>query len=93
MQGRKSIDPNWKAIHEDGTDFSGDEHPAMVTLKTGQPVYNVLMGVYNPIDESHKWININSFPRFLNSEKTPDQVVATFEDITEIRNKTIELKS
>ncbi len=48
MQGRTSADPRWKAIHEDGSDFPGETHPAMLALETGQPVYNVVMGVFNP---------------------------------------------
>ena len=38
MQGRTSLDPRWQAIHEDGTDFPGEEHPPMETLRTGLPV-------------------------------------------------------
>ncbi|MHC5721117.1 MAG: PAS domain S-box protein, partial [Nostoc sp.] len=48
MIGRTSIDPLWKAIHEDGTPFPGETHPAVVTLHTGQPQFNVVMGVYKP---------------------------------------------
>jgi PAS domain-containing protein len=33
MQGRTSTDPMWKSIHEDGSDFPGESHPAMVDLK------------------------------------------------------------
>lgn len=28
----------------------------MVALRTGQPVFNTIMGVYNPILEMHRWI-------------------------------------
>ena len=45
MQGKTSIDPEWHAIHLDGTDFPGDSHPAMVSLRTGKPVLNEIMGV------------------------------------------------
>jgi len=34
MQGRTSLDPRWKAIHEDGSDFLGETHPSMLALKT-----------------------------------------------------------
>ena len=30
LQGRDSTDPRWHAIHEDGSPFPGDAHPAMV---------------------------------------------------------------
>ncbi|HRF98264.1 MAG TPA: PAS domain S-box protein, partial [Aggregatilineales bacterium] len=33
MMGRTSIDPRWRAVHEDGSPFPGDTHPAMVTLR------------------------------------------------------------
>ncbi|PJF27118.1 MAG: hypothetical protein CUN52_14960, partial [Phototrophicales bacterium] len=38
MKGRTSIDPRWRAIHEDGSPFPGETHPAMVTLQTGKSV-------------------------------------------------------
>lgn len=43
--GRTSLDPRWRAVHEDGSDFAGADHPAMVTLRTGQPLRQVVMGV------------------------------------------------
>jgi|GEM_PF-368387 len=82
MQGRASVDPRWRAIHEDGSDFPGEEHPAMVVLRTGEPIHNTLMGVFNPVTESHHWININSTPRFMMDSTKPYQVYTTFEDIT-----------
>lgn len=36
--GRTSIDPAWRSIHEDGSEFPGDEHPSMVALRTGRTV-------------------------------------------------------
>ena len=48
MAGKTSNDPNWKSIHEDGTEFKGETHPAMVALKTGKKVKNVIMGVFDP---------------------------------------------
>jgi PAS domain S-box-containing protein len=83
MQGRTSIDPRWKAIHEDGSDFPGETHPSMAALKTGRKVLNVVMGVFNPKDDSHHWININAIPLFRPGENKPYQVYTTFEDVTE----------
>jgi PAS domain S-box-containing protein len=82
MQGRTSTDPRWKSIHEDGSDFPGEDHPAMVALKTGQKIENVVMGVYDPKREEQRWIKINAIPQFKNNEKLPYQVYTTFEDIT-----------
>ncbi len=83
MQGRTSIDPRWKSINEDGTDIPGNKHPAMVALKTGKKVQNVIMGVFNPKTDKHVWININAVPEFRPGEKKVFQVYTTFEDITE----------
>lgn len=83
MQGRTSTDPRWRTIHEDGTDFPGQTHPAMIALQTGQEVRNVVMGVFNPVSDEYRWINVNAIPQFRPDETTPYQVYTTFEDITE----------
>jgi PAS domain S-box-containing protein len=83
MQGRTSTDPRWKTIHEDGSDFPGDTHPAMVALKTGKEVRNVIMGVFHPGKNEYVWININAIPQFKPGDKKPYQVYTTFDDITE----------
>jgi len=56
MQGRTSLDPHWRAIHEDGSDFPGETHPAMKALETGREVKDVVMGVYHPATEDYVWI-------------------------------------
>lgn len=83
MQGRKSIDPRWKAIHEDGSNFPGEEHPVMIALKTGKDVNNVIMGVYKPSVDEYRWINVNAILQFNPGENKPHQAYAIFEDITE----------
>jgi PAS domain S-box-containing protein len=83
MMGRESMDPRWKAIREDGSDFPGESHPAMISLKTGKPVKNVLMGVFNPFKGEQRWIRVNSVPLFKNGERKPYQVYTTFEDVTD----------
>jgi two-component system CheB/CheR fusion protein len=82
MQGRKSIDPEWKSIHTDGSPFPGNEHPAMVALQTASEVHDVVMGVYNPAKKINTWISINAIPLFRDGELKPYLVYATFEDIT-----------
>jgi PAS domain S-box-containing protein len=82
MQGRTSFDPRWKAIREDGSDFPGDAHPAMVALRTGQEVRDVVMGVFNPRHNAYTWINVDAVPQFKAGEHSPWQVYTTFEDIT-----------
>jgi PAS domain S-box-containing protein len=90
LLGRASVDPNWRAVHEDGAPFPGEQHPAMVTLRTGQPNRNQVMGIHSSRLGS-RWININSQPIFEAGSTTPDAVVTSFTDITERKNVETEL--
>ncbi len=83
MQHRTSIDPRWHAIHEDGTAFPGEEHPAMQALQSGKPVNNVIMGIFHPQESAYRWLLINAVPEFRADETQPYQVYTTFTDITE----------
>jgi len=85
LSGRTSSDPRWHAIKEDGSVFPGEEHPAMIALRTGRPVHR-LMGVYHPNDNGYRWIQVNSIPEFREQEEKPFQVYTTFEDITYLKN-------
>ena len=82
MQGRNSLDPRWKTVHEDGSDFPGNEHPAYQALKTGEPVMNKLMGVWDSSTHCYRWVNVNSVPQFLEGQDKPYQVYSIFEDVT-----------
>jgi diguanylate cyclase (GGDEF)-like protein/PAS domain S-box-containing protein len=81
LMGRTSIDPRWRSIHEDGSDFPGDQHPAMVTLRTGESLTGITMGIHHPNGEL-RWISINSIP-IRNSSREVTSVVATFVDISD----------
>ncbi|WP_437717646.1 PAS domain S-box protein [Sorangium sp. So ce448] len=91
MAGRESRDPRWSAVHEDGSPFNGDLHPAIVTLRTGAPQKNVIMGVHRPEGEM-AWISINSQPLLRAGEALPYAVVASFHDITERKRSEEELR-
>lgn len=92
MMGKTSMDPQWKSVKEDGSDFPGDEHPSMIALRTGKTVNNTVMGIYHPSEKEYKWININAIPEFREGEKKPYRVYTTFEDITKKINSERELK-
>ncbi|AMQ56493.1 PAS domain S-box protein [Algoriphagus sanaruensis] len=82
IQGRTSLDPRWHAIHPDGSDFPGETHPAIIALREGKSVENVQMGVFNPATNSYRWILISANPIFIEGEDKPNQVFASFKDIT-----------
>ncbi|NLE08588.1 MAG: PAS domain S-box protein, partial [Dehalococcoidales bacterium] len=83
MTGRTSGDERWHAIHQDGTPFPGEDHPAMIALRTGAPVMNTLMGVFHPLENRYHWIVVNAIPLVQPEDKKPYQVYTTFMDITE----------
>lgn len=80
LAGRTSLDPRWAARREDGSPFPGEDHPAMVALRTGQPQRNVTMSVHRP-DGTQAILSINAEPMPADSA-SPDAVVVTFTDIT-----------
>ena len=83
MAGRTSLDPRWRAVHEDGRPFAGEVHPAAVALRTGLPVRDVVMGVHKP-DGALTWISVNAEP--LRDPRDGVQlVVSSFADITASR--------
>jgi PAS domain S-box-containing protein len=92
LQNRTSYDPRWKTIHEDGSIFDGDEHPAMIALSTGLPVQDSVMGVFHPLENKYKWILVHAIPQFISDDPKPYQVFTTFTDITELKNTQDALK-
>ncbi|MFW6296240.1 MAG: PAS domain S-box protein, partial [Halothece sp.] len=82
MMGRTSVDPRWYALHEDGTPFQGKLHPGIVTLRTGKPQTNIIMGIHKP-NGTLTWISANTRALFSPGETKPYGVVASFFDITE----------
>ena len=49
--GSSSVGEEYLTIRENGSIFPGLEHPAMVSLRTGREVKDVVMGVYNSSGE------------------------------------------
>ena len=93
MRGRTSSDPRWKAIREDGSEYTGSDHPSMAALRTGQPVRGAVMGVYHPQCDRYVWIRINATPLYEQEDSEPHQVYTTFEDISEQREVLLALEN
>ncbi len=82
LLGSGSIDPRWYAIREDGSRFPGEAHPAMLTLRTGVPQSDVIMGIHRP-DGALSWISVNTQPLIEPGQALPAGVVSSLRDITE----------
>ena len=81
-----------KFFHEDGSEYPLNTHPSFITLQTGKPLKNMIMGVTRE-DGNVTWISINTEPIYysLNREK-PDAVVASFADITQAKKDKEEIQ-
>ena len=80
--GKTSFDQVSQTLREDGSPFPGHEHPAMVALQTGRAVHEVVMGVFNPLEKTYRWIATTAVPLFQEGEAIPYQVYTLFFDIT-----------
>ncbi|CAN5542078.1 hypothetical protein BH23BAC4_BH23BAC4_04950 [soil metagenome] len=80
ITGRTPMHEGWKAVRRDGTLFPGDQHPAMVTLRTGESQHDVIFGIERPNGE-RRWIQVNSVP--INSSAGGSTAASTFHDVTE----------
>lgn len=82
MLGVTSVGPGWRALRADGSPFPGEDHPAMVALRSGHAVRDVVMGVYNPTTNDYTWINVNAIPIRDAATGSVQGVYSAFEDIT-----------
>lgn len=93
MLGRE---PGWLSGHRehefaeelytsDGARLDVRDHPAMVALLTGAPVEDFVMGVRRSSGEL-AWLRVNAIPQCRNDETRAHAVVATFSDITRLRD-------
>lgn len=80
----KPFPASWKLINEDGIRLHSEQHPHLISLRTGKKQINSVIGVLT--DEGIKWLKTNSVPLFLTTDnKSPSHVVSSFEDITQLK--------
>ncbi|WP_071189726.1 PAS domain S-box protein [Trichormus sp. NMC-1] len=84
MLGTTPFKPPWQTVYEDGSIFTAETYPYQVSLQTGKPCKNIVMGIYQPTGEL-VWLLLNCQPLFQANKTTPYAVVTTFTDITEIK--------
>ena len=77
-------------IHEDGSPFLAHEHPPIVSMRTGEPQSQVVMGVEG-FDGAIRWISVNSCALTHHGETEPYAAVASFTEITDLRETLEEL--
>ena len=85
IAGRTSSDPNWHMVLEDGAPVPGDEHPSMITIRTGKPIRNAVRGIFAHDPEKIRWLLINTEPIFDPQTEKLREVTITFQDITALK--------
>ncbi len=86
LLGHTSTDLDCCAIREDGSPFPPEEYPSVVSLKTGREVKDVVIGVFNPIENRLRWVIVDAIPQFRPGDDQPYQVYTTLDDVTERRH-------
>ena len=91
LLGRTSMEAGQVALHEDGSPFPGEDHPAPVALATGRPVRNVVVGFRRPARADVAWLLVSADPQ-LGPGGSVARVVSTFIDISPHRQATEKLR-
>jgi PAS domain S-box-containing protein len=91
LVGQSCVDPSWQTVREDYAAIEGHQHPAMVALRTGQPVRNQVLGLI-AAGRGLRWMSVNSNPIFGQDKQAPDSVVTTFSDVTERKQADTDLR-
>ena len=92
VTGRTSLDTEWNMVLEDGSPVPGEEHPSMVTLRTGRPIRNAVRGLFAHDPEKMRWLIINTEPITDSQTGAVREVTITFHDITDIKRTEEELR-
>ena len=92
MTGTPVLSRNWHTIHEDGTPFPIEEHPSLLTLRTGQPCSGVIMGVRRE-GLATRWIKVNTRPLAAGGRSAPEAVIISFSDITDLKQSAESLRA
>jgi PAS domain S-box-containing protein len=72
-------------LHLDGTPYWPDELPAMVALRTGEVVPEVVAGARNACSGEVRWVRITAVPDARDTQGRPRRAYSVITDITEER--------
>lgn len=87
LKGASLVNSEWNAVKVDGSRFPAEDYPAIVSLRNGVEMNDVVLGLCRP-GGTMVWLSINSRPIFKEGKITPDAVVASFKDITKEKTTT-----
>lgn len=86
MCGSLVQSPLWKVVDEEGNFLSPESFPHNVSVQTGRPVHNKVLGLQRADTDSVQWLWVHSEPVLDPATQTVAEVIVTFSDITIIRD-------
>ena len=89
LMGRTSADPRWRAVHDDGTPWPGEQHPGPRALASGRPVGPETMGIHTP-DGVLRWLEVFAMP--IHEDGVLTGAVGSFVDVTARRAAEVALQ-
>ena len=84
VMGHNCLEVQWPTIRPDGSWMSAEDHPGMVTLRTGTPCREEIVGVLGTGGDL-RWIAVNSTPVILTADDAAAGVAISFADVTDRR--------
>ncbi|WP_345954591.1 PAS domain-containing sensor histidine kinase [Mucilaginibacter sp. PAMB04168] len=88
---RSSNSPEWYNTHLDGRPMSNEEHPTMIAIATGKPVFNFEFAIQRP-DRSKVFLTMNAAP-VTDASGRITGAVGMFTDITERKTTEASLRA
>jgi PAS domain S-box-containing protein len=86
LLGRAPLGRDWRVQREDGSDLPETEQPALVALRTGQPVRDFVVSA-TQLDGRRVWVRIDAVPT------AGGQVVSTLQDVTALKESERQTKA
>lgn len=83
--GKTSFDIDWEVIHPDGRNFTPEEHPVPMSIKTEKAIQGIVMGVFRPSKKDLVWLLVDAIPVF-DEDNILIYVICSFNDITNQKN-------
>ena len=83
MQRDTNINATWQAIAENGQPLPDDAFPTAQSLRHGEDVDNLVMGLYHPLEKSYRWLLASSKTSVGKNNDGGRIAFSTFTDITE----------
>ncbi len=76
-------DARWQSFHPDGTPYAASDYPVLVTLRTGEPMQDVRLGM-ELADGSIRWLSVNTVPLKHPETGEVEFAVVTMKDVTDL---------